>query len=281
MRAAPCSIPLCCSSSEPGAAEPRAGQAPRQLQRRGPGCCRTRTTFPWRGKPQASAVQRTVVPPVLAAAWRERITGFCPPDGSGGAVSGRTDFQDAGVGEAADTADPSLLEETVLDPEVEMLIETDSDAYALWKALSTVVATHPLAPRPVREDTATVFLSVLDADDLGHRTRVPLTGRRLSEQLLVQLVAAELPALIEAELAGYGPEPSYLTVSIGRDVGTVPLDTRLVRGLTVLTELAAANESGLDGERGITGQCRHCRGTGQARTIWPPHPGSRPRGPRA
>jgi hypothetical protein len=94
------------------------------------------------------------------------------------------------------------LEATVLDPEVEMLIETDSDAYALWKALSTVVATHPLAPRPVREDIATVFLSVMDADDLGHRTRVPLAGRRLSETLLLQLVAAELPALIEAESAG-------------------------------------------------------------------------------
>ncbi|MFG2858095.1 hypothetical protein ACGFZ9_47295 [Streptomyces mirabilis] len=227
-------------------------------------------------------MHRTVVPPVLAAAWRERITVFCPPDGSGGAVSGRTDFQGAGVDEAAGTADPSLLEETVLDPEVEMLIETDSDAYALWKALSTVVATHPLAPRPVREDTATVFLSVMDADDLGHRTRVPLAGRRLSKNLLLQqLLAAELPALSEAELAGYGPEPSYMTVSIGRDVGTVPLDTRLVRGLTALTELAAANESGLDGQRGITGQCRHCRGTGQARTIWPPHPVSRPRGPRA
>ncbi|MGW4995887.1 hypothetical protein ACWEQ3_51605 [Streptomyces mirabilis] len=161
----------------------------------------------------------------------------------------------------------------MLDPEVEMLIETDSDGYALWKALSMVVATHPLAPRPVREDTETVFLSVLDADDLGHRTRVPLAGRRLSEDLLMQLLAAELPALIEAELAGYGPEPSYLTVSIGRDVGTLPLDTRLVRGLTALAELTTANECGLDGERGITGPCRHCRGTGQARTIWPPRPG--------
>ncbi|MDX3523758.1 hypothetical protein [Streptomyces scabiei] len=70
-------------------------------------------------------------------------------------------------------------------------------------------------------------------------------------------------------------------MSIGRAVGTVPLDTRLVRGLTVLAELATVNESGLDGERGITGQCRHCGGTGQARTIWAPHPGSRPRGPRA
>ncbi|MFH8470415.1 hypothetical protein [Streptomyces sp. NPDC017991] len=94
------------------------------------------------------------------------------------------------------------LEETVLDPEAEMLIETDSDAYALWKALSTVVATHPLAPRPVREDTATVFLSMLDADDLGYRTRVPLTGRQPSEALLIQLVAAELPAAAALHTGG-------------------------------------------------------------------------------
>jgi hypothetical protein len=61
-------------------------------------------------------------------------------------------------------------------------------------------------------------------------------------------------------------------VSIGRDVDTVPLGTRLVRGLTVLAHLTAANEYGLDGERGIVGQCQHCDGTGKTRTIWPPTP---------
>jgi hypothetical protein len=61
----------------------------------------------------------------------------------------------------------------------------------------------------------------------------------------------------------------------------VPLDTRLVRGLTALAELTAANECGLDGERGIAGQCWHCDGTGQARTIWPPRRGARADEPNA
>ncbi|MFD4831429.1 hypothetical protein ACFWPV_16475 [Streptomyces uncialis] len=67
----------------------------------------------------------------------------------------------------------------MLDPEVEMLIESGTTAYVLWQALGEAVATHPLAPRPVREDTAVAFLSVQDTGDVLLRTgsRSPGTGR--------------------------------------------------------------------------------------------------------
>ncbi|GGZ41548.1 oxaloacetate-decarboxylating malate dehydrogenase [Streptomyces poonensis] len=161
-----------------------------------------------RGRAQHRLVQGPIASGGPHTAWRERITGFCPPGGSKGGVSGRTGLQEARIGEAAGTASPYPLEETALDPEVEMLIETDSDAYALWKALSLVVATHPLAPRPVSEDTAAVYLSVMGAEDLGHRTRVPLAGRRLSKALL---------GSVDTEPCSRRPLPS-INVSRGREV---------------------------------------------------------------
>ncbi|WP_406396887.1 hypothetical protein [Streptomyces uncialis] len=64
----------------------------------------------------------------------------------------------------------------MLNPEVEMLIESDTTAYVLWRALGEAVATHPLTPRPVGEDTAVAFLSVQDTGDVLLRTRVPIPG---------------------------------------------------------------------------------------------------------
>ncbi|MCX4657672.1 hypothetical protein [Streptomyces uncialis] len=64
----------------------------------------------------------------------------------------------------------------MLDPEVEMLIESNTTAYVLWRALGEAVATHPLPPRPVREDTAVALLSVQDTSDVLLRTRVPIPG---------------------------------------------------------------------------------------------------------
>ncbi|MCX4661642.1 hypothetical protein [Streptomyces uncialis] len=58
----------------------------------------------------------------------------------------------------------------MLNPEVEMLIESDTTAYVLWRALGEAVATHPLPPLPVGEDTAVAFLSVQDTGDVLLRT---------------------------------------------------------------------------------------------------------------
>ncbi|WP_406396831.1 hypothetical protein [Streptomyces uncialis] len=151
----------------------------------------------------------------------------------------------------------------MLDPEVEMPIESNTTAYVLWRALGEAVATHPLPPRPVREDTAVALLSVQDTSDVLLRTRIPIPWNRPSEAHLAQRLAPLLPRLAETFRGLDGLAPLFMTVSVGWADGVIPLDERLASGLVTLARQAVATGSGVYGDH-LAGACGHCAGTGRA-----------------